>query len=1064
MKKFYLLTAVLLCIAFSVSAQSITSIHYWDFNTGSSGVANAKWPSPVAATSTLNAGTLTHNFTLTEDFSGSTLDAPGFSTANAGASFSVLSNANNGNSLILNVSTVGYQGIVLTYATRGTGTGFTTHTIDYSTDGTNYANITTLTGRNVTTFSLQTVDFSAIAAANNNANFKIRITLSGATAAAGNNRFDNFRVTGSLATSNLATVTATTNGSENPSVAGVFTINLNNPAPVGGVILTYNLTGIAKIGDDYTDPQNGTITIPQGNNSGTITLPIVNDASPEASESINCTLLSASNGFNFSTSPATITITDDEATSLYSYSFNSCTGALSDGFTQFSVSGAELWACTGFGFSSNAVQMNGFAGGAAQLNDDWLISPAVNLSLSNVPLLSFYSRTKFAGQSLKVLVSTNYTGTGDPNAASWTEINGQWPITHSDNWSFSQQINLSAFKQPNVYIAFRYVSNAADGASRWTLDEINIIDASVTPAASVTANAPIIDFRQNNFGAASAGKSFSFWADNLGSNLTITAPTGFELSKDGSVYSTSISFTPAETQNSLKTAWARFNPLSANNTYSGYLNFSSGALNTNKFLVKGHSYSGDQTLNVVNWNIEWFGSTAAGQGPADDNLAQANAKTTMEYLNADVYALAEIVDATRFNNLVNSLAGGYSYVLADFCSSGGTPAACASSQKLAFVYKTSVLSNVSARALMNNGVGSNAYNNWASGRYPYLITATVNKNGFTRNINFIVLHAKALDDVDSYNRRKAAAQELKDTLDTYFNNKNVIILGDFNDDLDSTITAAISPRTSPYDIIVSDSTDADSYRSITLPLSRLSLNSTFTNAEMIDHVIVSNEVGTSFIANSASLYNDIGALAGVADFPNTTSDHYPVLTNFLMSSILPFDLLSFDAIKQNNAVRLSWATAREINTKSFVVERSADGRNFKALATVNAAFNSQSTKKYEWIDNSPLNGTSFYRLQMIDADQSSKTSKIARVYFGREIQFSVSPNPAKNFINISIENTSSISTILLTDVNGRLVKQLLVPAGASQNIQLNIADQPKGMYLLKFINNNTVKTEKLVIE
>lgn len=68
--------------------------------------------------------------------------------------------------------------------------------IDYSTDGTTYTNLTTVT----TDFNapvLKTLDFSAIAAADNNPDFKIRITfLQGAGGVGGNNRFDNFTMDG----------------------------------------------------------------------------------------------------------------------------------------------------------------------------------------------------------------------------------------------------------------------------------------------------------------------------------------------------------------------------------------------------------------------------------------------------------------------------------------------------------------------------------------------------------------------------------------------------------------------------------------------------------------------------------------------------------------------------------------------------------------------------------------------------------------------------------------------------------------------------------------------------
>lgn len=191
MKKMVLLVFGFLACA-SASAQ--VTITYWNFNSGNTGTATTQWSSPIPATT--GSGSLVHNFTITEAFAGTTLNAEGADAS--GNSFCPVSNVNNGNSLTLSVSTVGYVDISVSYSARGTSTGFSTHLIEYSTDGTNFSTLTTITGRNVTSFSVLSASLSAIPAANNNANFKLRITVSGATNTSGNNRFDNIKITGTL--------------------------------------------------------------------------------------------------------------------------------------------------------------------------------------------------------------------------------------------------------------------------------------------------------------------------------------------------------------------------------------------------------------------------------------------------------------------------------------------------------------------------------------------------------------------------------------------------------------------------------------------------------------------------------------------------------------------------------------------------------------------------------------------------------------------------------------------------------------------------------------------------
>ncbi|MEJ7662825.1 MAG: choice-of-anchor J domain-containing protein [Hymenobacter sp.] len=157
----------------------------------------------------------------------------------------------------------------------------------------------------------------------------------------------------------------------------------------------------------------------------------------------------------------TVTVTGNDPTQTV-YDFNACTGGttLSDGWLQYSVSGPQTWACTAFGRDPgqpsgknaypNAVQMNGYDGSAKAnvANEDWLISPALTLANTTYPLLSYWTRTAFNGPALRLRVSTNYSGTGDPNASgvTWTDLNAEFPTQGSDVWQ-TNFVELSAYKK-----------------------------------------------------------------------------------------------------------------------------------------------------------------------------------------------------------------------------------------------------------------------------------------------------------------------------------------------------------------------------------------------------------------------------------------------------------------------------------------------------------------------------------------------------------------------------------------------------------------------------------------
>src|SRR5215218_3395698 len=183
---FNFICAVLLVLAAS-NAASADELAIWNFND-----------------SDLNAdhgtGTLTSNLNVVNVlFAAGTTNNARLGDA-AGQSLSLqggTGNANNGRNITLNVSTVGFSNIVVSFATQGTSTGFNNNQFQYSLDGISFTDFgspftpATAFGSVPIVFSL-----AAIVGLNNNANAAFRIVFNGATSSTGNNRIDNIVVEG----------------------------------------------------------------------------------------------------------------------------------------------------------------------------------------------------------------------------------------------------------------------------------------------------------------------------------------------------------------------------------------------------------------------------------------------------------------------------------------------------------------------------------------------------------------------------------------------------------------------------------------------------------------------------------------------------------------------------------------------------------------------------------------------------------------------------------------------------------------------------------------------------
>ena len=169
------------------------------------------------------------------------------------------------------------------------------------------------------------------------------------------------------------------------------------------------------------------------------------------------------------------------------YTFTNCASTFTnEGWSQYSVTGpSQFWACTTTGRTdANAVQMNAFvAANNNPLNEDWLISPAFNLTAASLPTLKFYSRGDFIGNSLQLKISINYVAGTDPNTAAWTNLTGNFAanVAGTGAWTLSDNIDLSTYNTTNVRLAWVYINPTTTASSRWTIDDVTLYTNVVLP-------------------------------------------------------------------------------------------------------------------------------------------------------------------------------------------------------------------------------------------------------------------------------------------------------------------------------------------------------------------------------------------------------------------------------------------------------------------------------------------------------------------------------------------------------------------------------------------------------
>jgi hypothetical protein len=161
---------------------------------------------------------------------------------------------------------------------------------------------------------------------------------------------------------------------------------------------------------------------------------------------------------------------------VYLYKDFSDNSLTSGGWANVNVAGNVNWeVSSSYGNPAPGATISNYNNGVNTACETWFISPAVDLSNTTFPVLDFDNAYNYTGDPLKVYISTDYDGNGDPTTATWTELSFNASLG-GFNWTNSGDIDISAYKQANVHVAFVYTGTDTNG-STWEIDNIEIKEA-----------------------------------------------------------------------------------------------------------------------------------------------------------------------------------------------------------------------------------------------------------------------------------------------------------------------------------------------------------------------------------------------------------------------------------------------------------------------------------------------------------------------------------------------------------------------------------------------------------
>ena len=246
-------------------------------------------------------------------------------------------------------------------------------------------------------------------------------------------------------------------------------------------------------------------------------------------------------------------------------------------------------------------------------------------------------------------------------------------------------------------------------------------------------------------------------------------------------------------------------------------------------------------------------------------------------------------------------------------------------------------------------------------------------------------------------------------------------------------------------------------------------NYSFTNVIPGDYVIVETDNAGYDSSSDSDNVND-----GVNDTdnnPDTNDNQIPVsvvsgetdtgndFVDFI--TVLPVDLVYFNAEAQGNNALLTWGTQSETNNSHFVLYRSVDGVNFEEIQQVEGAGTTNQAQSYSVVDENAAAYADavYYKLEQVDFDGTVDDDiDIQLVRFSGSAVVKVYPNPAQKGADIQVEATD-IFTIDVFAVNGQMTAKF--EFGGVDLATISTSELAVGTYVL--IINQTIE-RKIVVQ
>jgi endonuclease I len=729
---------------------------------------------------------------------------------------------------------------------------------------------------------------------------------------------------------------------------------------------------------------------------------------------------------------------------LANTSFNAQTTIHSE---NFSTNTSGTWSATSVAgptdvwlFTAGYASMNGFGD---ENDEDWLVSPTINMDNSTGETFGFKYKNRFNGPMIELYYTTNYTGS--PTTTTWTAISlpslvANNTSTASTSFTTYSGIDISAIAGTNVRFAFKYFGTSTV-TKEWQLDDM-LIQGNAVCVAPITQPTTLV-------ATPSTTSANVTWAKGDGTNTLILINTSdvFTDPVDGTAYTANTTYSGAGQQ-------VIYNGVNTIVNVTGLTN------NTTYYII-AYNFNNCGLPSAIDYVITTppsidFATSSATTGPTGEPPGYYNAA------NGLTCTLKQ--DALRSIIATGYIDRGYAGLWTTYATSDIKPS---TTNQLWCIYTdnngvSSCGSPMTIPAFQDSGSGG------TSECQKYNREHTVPQSWFAQNPPMVsdAFHVLPTDkkvnsvhgnqpygetNSPSYTSGNGSTYGLSSDPGVPSNIEVMEPSDEFKGDMariyfymSTRYGAAIgSANTAESNFVLLD----NNYPTYTTPYLKMLLR--WHNADPVSQKEIDRNNAIYARQNNRNPY---------VDHPEYVAQ---VWSNACGLG-LPVTLRSFEGVYKNNMTFLNWRVEDEKELSHYEIQRSVDGKNFEKIGMIKAAF----AHDYRFEDpmNNPLSNRYYYRLKMIDLDNTYDYSKVVAVETtSKKYVFTLYPNPASKEVKLQFgENINATINISVTDMLGKVWLQQSFTNTTELN-SLNINALPIGNYIVQSFVNGTVSYQRMVV-